>query len=175
MNGAFRGLVTLPEKRYLAVGIEMPWENNLDMQFGFWRLALENGEIARLKERCGCEEAVGLFCYRCDMQAKTFSYHIACENRSGAQAGVFEELILKPQTYARFEGGCGAETERFAAYERLCGAFWGEWLPESGHASLIEPETFACEPGYAAIERFSPEVPLGPYQLNMLFPVTRRT
>ena len=173
MMGTFKGLVTLPEKRYLAVGIMMPWENNLDIQFSFWRDASESGAISRLKERCGSEEVVGLFCYHCDMIGKTFSYHIACENRRGASPGPFEPLVLKPLTYARFEGGCAAWEDGHAAYERLCDAFWSQWLPASGYVSLIEPETGGCEPGYAAIERFTPEVPLTAYRMEMLFPVAR--
>ena len=174
MKDAYMGLLKWPEKRYLAIGITMPWENNLDMQFGFWREALESGQIARLKEHCGGGEVVGLFCWRCDMAAKTFSYHIACENRRGAQPGPYEALTLRPLTYACFEGGCSEPSDAYAAYERLCEAFWGEWLPDSGCESLIEPDTFACEPGYAAIERFTPETPLGEYRLEMMFPVRRK-
>ena len=173
MKEAYKGLLVWPEKRYLALGIAMPWENNLAMQFGFWREAQESGQIARLKERAG-GEVVGLFCWHCDMTAKTFSYHIACENRNDASPGPFEALTLGPQMYACFEGDCAEPSDAHAAYERLCGAFWGEWLPESGFESLIEPDTFACEPGYAAIERFDPEVPLGAYRLEMMVPVRRK-
>ena len=171
MTESFKGLVTLPETRCLAVGVMMPWENNLDVQFGFWRDVSESGAVARLKAYCGSEEVFGLFCYHCDMAAKTFSYHIACENRRDALPGPFESLTLKPLTYARFEGGCAAREDGHAAYERLCDAFWGQWLPGSGYVSLIEPETGGCKPGYAAIERFTPEVPLTAYRLEMLFPV----
>lgn len=173
MKAVFKGLEALPEKRYLAIGIMMPWEDNLGIQFGFWREASENGTIAQLKERCGSEEVVGIFCYRCDMAEKTFSYHIACENKNGASPGPFEPLVLKPLTYARFEGGCEAQEDGHAAYEQVCDAFWGCWLPASGCVSLIEPDTGGCEPGYAAIERFAPEIPLAAYHMEIRFPVSQ--
>ena len=172
-DALFRGLLTLPETRCLAVGIHMPWENNLPLQFAFWQAAQKSGLITQLRERCG-GNIVGLFCHDCDMEARTFSYHIACENRRFSPPGSFEALILKPLTYARFEGVCASPSDRFAAYERLCEAFWGQWLPGSGYISLIEPDTCACHPGYAAIERFEPEVPLSAYRLTMLFPVEKQ-
>ena len=172
MSALHKGLVSLPEMRYLAVGIMMPWENNLEIQFGFWREMAENGTVARLRERCG-GEIVGLFCYRCDMEARTFSYHIACENRNGAAPGPFEALTLQPLCYARFEDACMVREDRFATYERLCEAFWGQWLPSSGYVSLIEPDTCGCLPGFAAIERYRPEVPLDTCWMEMLFPVQK--
>ena len=175
MNARFLGLTAMPGTRYLAVGIMMPWEDNLRIQFGFWKQAEEQGVIARLRERCGSERVVGLFCYRCDMDKRMFSYHIACENRLAAPPGSFEELVLRPLTYARFQGGCAAGEDAHAAYEQTCEAFWGEWLPSSGYVSLIEPETGGCQPGYAAIEAFSPQVPLAAYRLEALFPVEKKS
>lgn len=173
MKDLFKGLISLPEAQYLALGIMMPWENNLDMQFGFWREMAENGTIDRLKAHCGGGEVVGLFCYRCDMEEKTFSYHIACENRNGVSPGPFEALTMKALCYARFENACASRAEHFTAYEQLCEAFWGKWLPQSGYVSLIEPETGGCLPGYAAMERFQPEIPLDGCWMETLFPVRK--
>lgn len=172
MTGLYKGLICLPETRYLAAGVMMPWENNLDRQFGCWREMKENGMLDQMRERCG-GEIVGLFCYHCDMEKRMFSYHVACENRSDASPGPFEELILKALCYARFEDACASREERFATYERLCEAFWGQWLPQSGYVSLIEPETGGGLPGYAAVERYQPEAPLGACRMELLFPVAK--
>ena len=74
----FKGLIQLPETKYLGFGIMMPWEDNLDIQFDLWQKSLNSGKIKALKELCGSEQAIGIFCYRCDTETRTFSYHIAC-------------------------------------------------------------------------------------------------
>ena len=174
MTAVYKGLIALPETRFLAVGMMMPWENNLEAQFGFWREMKENGTVDRLREHCGGGEVAGLFCYRCDMEKRVFSYHIACEKKRDVLPGPFEAMTLKGLDYARFEDVCAAREERFATYERLCGAFWEQWLPASRYVSLIEPETGACLPGFAAVERFQPEIPLGACRMEMLFPVRKK-
>ena len=76
----FKDIISMPETRYLGFGLMMPWENNLEMQFNLWKEAFSSGKIDKLKKICGCEQVIGIFCYNCDMETQTFSYHIACEN-----------------------------------------------------------------------------------------------
>lgn len=72
----FKDIITMPETDYLGFGIMMPWENNLKMQFQLWEEGVMSGKISRLKELCGNEQVMGIFCYQCDMEKQTFSYHL---------------------------------------------------------------------------------------------------
>lgn len=92
----FREIISKPETGYLGFGIMMPWENNLEMQFNFWEDGFTSGKINRLKEICGSEQVIGVFCYKCDMEKQTFSYHISCENK------------------------CTDVEERYKKYDELC-------------------------------------------------------
>lgn len=171
----FKNIVSLPETKYLGFGVIMPWENNLEIQFGLWKEASESGKIDRLKEICGSEQVIGIFCYKCDMETQTFSYHIACENKLNVKSSEFEELKLEALTYACFENRCTDVEQRYAEYNTLCDEIWGQWLPKSNYVSLIEPETFGCVEGYALIEIYTPENPLnGAYNLEMLLPIKRK-
>ena len=171
----FRGIISMPEAQYLGFGLMMPWENNLEIQFALWKDGFASGKIDRLKEICGSEKVVGIFCYKCDMETQTFSYHIACENKLNALSSEFETLKLKTLDYAHFENDCTDVEERFITYEALCNEIWGQWLPESKYISLIEPETFGCVDGYASLELYTPENPNdGSYNLKMLLPIKRK-
>lgn len=171
----FKDIISLPETKYLGFGVMMPWEDNLDIQFNAWDEAFSSGKAARLKEICRSEKLVGIFCYRCDMESQTFSYHIACENKSNAVSTEFEELKLEALSYARFESTCMEYDKRFAEYNALCDEIWGQWLPNSEYISLIEPETFGCAEGYASIEMHTPENPsVVPYKLELLLPVKKK-
>ena len=166
----FKGLVQLPETKYLGFGIMMPWEDNLDIQFGLWQNSLD--KIKTLKELCGSEQAIGIFCYRCDTETRTFSYHIACENKRNASSEEFEELNIFAGTFARFENICDDFSKRFNAYNDMCNEIWGQWLPDSEYTSLIELETSGCVEGYASLEIYSTDNPMiVPYQFKMLLPV----
>lgn len=70
----YKGLVQLPEAKYLGYGIMMPWENNLEMQFDLWREVVPSQKSKMLQKLCGGEQLIGIFCYRCDTKANTFSY-----------------------------------------------------------------------------------------------------
>ena len=87
----FRDILAMPETRYLGFGMMMPWEDNLEIQFNFWKEAFASGKIDKLKEICETEQVVGIFCYKCDMETQTFSYHIACENKLNTLSSEFEE------------------------------------------------------------------------------------
>lgn len=168
----FDGFVQLPETEYLGFGVMMPWENNLEIQFGLWE---DTEKIQRLKTLCGSEQAVGVFCYRCDAEKHTFSYHIACENKNNSSAAEFERLKINAGSFAAFKNTCCGYSERFSAYNELCDEIWGKWLPDSGYISLIELETFGCVEGFASLEIFSPDDPsVIPYQLKILLPVEKR-
>lgn len=118
------------------------------------------------------EQVVGIFCYKCDMETKTFSYHIACENKLNALSSEYEELKLKALDFACFENNCTDVEQRFGQYNALCDEIWGKWLPSSNYFSLIEPETFGCVEGYALLEIYTPENPTtGSYSLEMLLPI----
>lgn len=91
----FEGFIQLPETKYLGFGIMMPWENNLEMQFSLWEKSVTSQKIEMLKELCGSNLAIGIFCYRCDPERHTFSYHIACENKKNAFSTEFEELKIE--------------------------------------------------------------------------------
>ena len=118
---------------------------------------------------------IGLFCYKCDMDSQTFSYHIACENKQNAQSPEFEELVLEELTFSRFKISCTDFEQRFETYNSLCEEIWGQWLPNSNYVSLIEPETFGCVEGYASIEIYTPENPTNSsYKLEMLLPVKNK-
>ena len=170
-----KDIISMPETQYLGFGLMMPWENNLEMQFNLWKEAFSLGKIDRLKEICGSEQVVGIFCYRCDMETKTFSYHIACENKLNAVSAEFEGLKLEALSYARFENNCTDVEQRFVKYNALCDEIWGQWLPNSDYISLIEPETFGCVEGYALIEIYTPENPTdSSYNLEMLLPIQRK-
>ena len=165
----------MPEAQYLGFGLMMPWENNLEIQFALWKDGFASGKIDRLKEICGSEKVVGIFCYKCDMETQTFSYHIACKNKLNASSSEFEVLKLKSLDYACFENNCTDVKERFAKYDALCSEIWGQWLPETEYISLIEPDTFGCADGYALLEMYTPENPTdGPYNLKMLLPIQRK-
>lgn len=171
----FKDIISMHETKYLGFGIMMPWENNLEMQFNLWKEAFETGKADRLKEVCGSDRVIGIFCYKCYMETQTFSYHIACENKLNATSSEFEVLKLNALTFACFENECNNAGERFEKYNALCDEIWGQWLPASNYISLIEPETFGCDEGYAVIEIFTPENPAdGSYNLEMLLPVERK-
>lgn len=172
----FKDIISMSETQYLGFGIMMPWENNLEMQFHFWQEAFSTGKIDRLKEISGCRQVVGLFCYNCNMEIQTFSYHIAGENKRNALSADFETLKLEAGNFARFENHCADAEKRFEKYNALCDEIWGQWLPASDYISLIEPETFGCAAGYASIEMFTPENPTkGVYALEMLLPVKQKS
>lgn len=172
----FKGLIQLPEKRYLSYGIMLPWENNLEIQFDLWKKAVSTQIIKKLMELTGSEQAIGIFCYRCDAENRTFSYHIACENKNNAISTEFEDLKLNAGTFAVFKNECNDYSEMFKSYNDLCEEVWGQWLPNSEYTSLIEFETFGCIEGYASIEIFHPDNPTTvPYQLDMLLPVSKKS
>ena len=153
----------------------MPWENNLEMQFGLWQKGITSQKIKTLKELCGSDQATGIFCYRCDAGAKIFSYHVACENKNNASGSEFEELKINAGTFAQFENTCDVFSDRFKAYNDLCEEIWGQWLPDSGYISLIELETLGCTEGYASLEIYDIGDPMTvPYRLKMLLPVKRK-
>lgn len=141
----FRDFISKSETKYLGFGIMIPWENNLEIQFNLWKDGFTSGKIGRLKEICGSEQVLGIFCYKCDMEKQTFSYHIACENKLNALNSEFEEIKLKTLNYARFENKCTAVEERHSKYNELCNEIWGQWLPASNYISLIEPETLQSQ------------------------------
>lgn len=171
----FKDIISMPETKYLGFGLMMPWEDNLKIQFDIWKEAFESGKVDKLKEICGSEQVIGVFCYKCDMDTRTFSYHIACENKLDASSSEFEELKLEALTYARFENNCTNAEQRFAQYNALCDEIWGQWLPDSNYISLIEPETFGCVDGYALLEIYNPENPTSDaYNLEMLLPIKRK-
>lgn len=170
----FENIIQLPEKSYLGFGIMMPWENNLDIQFGLWKKAVASQKINALKALCKSEQAVGIFCYKCDTENRAFSYHIACENKTNASETEFEELKINAGEFAVFKNICNDHSEVFKTYNELCDEIWGQWLPTSGYTSLIELETFGCVEGYASIEIFHPDDPtVVPYQLEMLLPIKK--
>ena len=171
----YKGLIELPETKYLGFGIMMPWENNLEMQFGLWQRGIASQKIKTLKELCGSDQATGIFCYRCDAKTKTFSYHVACENKNNASGTEFEELKINAGTFAQFENTCDVFSDRLKAYTDLCEEIWGQWLPDSGYISLIELETLGCTEGYASLEIYDTGAPMTvPYRLKMLLPVKRK-
>ena len=168
----FKNIISMPKTKYLGFGLMIPWEDNLEIQFNLWKDAFTTGKIDKLKEVCGSEQVVGIFCYKCDMATKTFSYHIACENKLNALSSEFEELKLEALDFACFENSCTAVDKRFGQYNVLCDEIWGKWLPDSNYISLIEPETFGCVEGYALLEIYTPENPTnGSYNLEMLLPI----
>ncbi|MCH5324546.1 MAG: GyrI-like domain-containing protein [Eubacterium sp.] len=172
----YKGLVQLPETKYLGFGIMMPWENNLEIQFGLWQQAVDFKKIEALKELCGSEQAIGIFCYRCDEKTQTFSYHIACENKNKAVSAEFEELKIDAGTFAQFENTCQNFSDRFKAYNDLCDEIWGKWLPNSDYISLIELETLGSVEGYASLEVYKTGNPTAvPYQFEILLPVKRKS
>ena len=140
----------------------------------------ENGknplENAKIKAKAYYKAfSMPVFCYKCDMDTRTFSYHIACENKLNASSSEFEELKLEALTYARFENNCTNAEQRFAQYNALCEEIWGQWLPDSNYISLIEPENFGCVDGYALLEIYNPENPTSDaYNLEMLLPIKRK-
>ena len=171
----YKGLIELPETKYLGIGILMPWENNLEMQFGLWQEVMSSSKIKKLKELCGSDQATGIFCYRCDAETKTFSYHIACENKTNASSTEFEELKINAGTFAQFENTCDDFSDRFKAYNDLCEEIWGQWLPSSGYISLIELETSGCIEGYASLEVYDTGAPTTvPYSFQMLLPIKKK-
>ena len=171
----YKGLIELPERKYLGFGIMMPWENNLEIQFGLWLNGIESQKIKTLEELCGNDQATGIFCYRCDPETKTFSYHIACENKNNASSTEFEALKINAGTFAQFENKCDDYSDRFKAYNDLCEEIWGQWLPNSGYISLIELETLGCVEGYASLEIYDTGDPMTvPYRFKILLPVKRK-
>ena len=170
----YEGLIQLPEMQYLGFGIMMPWENNLEMQFSLWEESEASHKIERLKELCGSDQAIGIFCYRCDAEKHTFSYHIACENKKNACSEEFEQLTIRAGMFARFKNVCSGFSDRFQDYNDLCNEIWARWLPNSEYISLIELETLGCVEGYAALEFYYPNSPKTvPYRFEMLLPVRK--
>lgn len=45
----FRDIISMPKTKYLCFGIMMPWENNLEIQFDFWKDSFTSGKINQLK------------------------------------------------------------------------------------------------------------------------------
>ena len=171
----YKGLIELPETKYLGLGIMMPWENNLEMQFGLWQKGITSQKIQTLKKICGSDRATGIFCYRCDLETKTFSYHIACENKNNASSKEFEELKINAGTFAQFENICDDFSDRFKAYNDLCEEIWVQWLPNSDYISLIELETLGCTEGYASLEVYDTGDPTTvPYRFEILLPVKKK-
>ena len=172
----FDGIIQLSEKRFLGYGIMMPWENNLEIQFDLWKKAVSSQKIKKLMELTGSNQVVGIFCYRCDTENHTFSYHIACENKNNAISTEFEDLKTNAGSFAVFKNMCNHHSDKFKSYNDLCDEVWGQWLPNSGYTSLIELETFGCVEGYASIEVFYPDNPtVVPYQFEMLLPIKKNT
>lgn len=172
----FEKIIRLPEKKYLGFGLMMPWEDNLEIQFGLWKEAVASQKTNTLKALCKSDRAVGIFCYRCDAENRTFSYHIACENIANASETGFEELKINAGEFAVFKNSCNNISDVFGTYNELCDEIWGQWLPNSGYTSLIELETFGCVEGYASIEIFHPDDPtVVPYQLEMLLPIKKNS
>lgn len=98
----------------------IPWEDNLEIQFNFWKEAFITGKIDISKEVCGSEQVVGIFCYKCDMSTNTFSYYIACENKRNTLRSEFEELKLEALDFACFESNCTDVDKRYGQYNALC-------------------------------------------------------
>ena len=46
----FNKIISMPETMYLGFGIMIPWDNNLEIQFNFWREAFASGRINKLKK-----------------------------------------------------------------------------------------------------------------------------
>ena len=171
----FEKIIQLPEKHYLGFGIMMPWENNLEIQFNLWEKAVSSKNIEKLKELTGSDNVVGIFCYRCDKEKRTFSYHIACENKQNAISTEFEDLKINAGTFAIFKNVCSDFSNRFKSYNELCAEVWEQWLPNSEYISLIEVETLGCIEGYASLEIYTPDNPtVIPYQFEMLLPIRNK-
>lgn len=172
----FEKIIQLPEKRFLGYGIMMPWENNLEMQFDLWKKAVSSQKIEKLRKLTGSNQVAGIFCYRCDAENHTFSYHVACENQKNAFSTEFEDLKINAGTFAVFKNVCDDYADVLKSYNDLCEEVWGQWLPNSEYISLIELETFGCVEGYASLEFFHPDNPaIVPYQFEMLLPVKTNT
>ena len=172
----FERIIQLPEIKFLGYGIMMPWENNLEIQFDLWKKAVLSQKIKKLKELCGSDQVVGIFCYRCDAEKHTFSYHIACENKKNVLNTEFENLKINAGTFAIFKNVCNDYSDVFKSYNDLCEEVWGQWLPNSEYTSLIELESFGCVEGYASIEFYHPDNPtIVPYQFGMLLPVRKNS
>lgn len=168
----FKEIVTLSEKKYLGFGKMIPWENSMQIQFDMWDKEVADGSIAKLKKICKTDEVVGIFCYRCDNDTQTFSYHISCENNSKVIRDEFDEITLLSQKYARFLGTCSDLDQRVSTYNSLCDEIWKDWVPENEYQSLIELETNGGIEGYASIEIFHPENPLiVPYNFEIWLPI----
>lgn len=171
----FKKIISMPRTNYLGFGCMMPWEDNLQIQFKLWEEAFATSKIDKLKEICGNEQVVGIFCYKCDMATEKFSYHIACENKRNAISSEFEELKLEALDFACFENNCTDTHERFEQYTALCDEIWGKWLPDSEYISLIETATLGCVDGYASLEIYTPENPTnGSYTLEIRLPIKRK-
>ncbi|WP_167958409.1 GyrI-like domain-containing protein [Anaerosporobacter faecicola] len=170
----FKDIVEQSEKKYLGFGITIPWENNIEIQFDFWKRNLENGKIEALKEFCHAEEVYGLFCYRCNCDRKTFSYHIVCENKQNKKDKQYEELTLYASDFARFVHTYEDRKQIYTQYTALCDEIWGKWLPNSDYVSLIELETNGCIEGYASIERYQCNNPtFTPNEFEIWIPVSK--
>lgn len=170
----FKEVVILSQKKYLGFGINMPWENNLEIQFDFWRNSIESGKIQALQKFCHAEQVYGVFCYSCNCDEKTFSYHIACENKQNKIGDQYEELTLYESAYAKFINTYKTINQRNIQYQALCDELWEKWLPNSDYISLIEVETNGCMEGYASIEIYKQNNPfILPNEFELWIPVQR--
>ncbi len=171
----FKDIITLPEKKYLGFGKMIPWENSMQIQFKMWDEGFADGRISKLKKLCQSDKVLGIFCYRCDNDTHTFSYHIACENISNEVNDEFDELTLLPLTFARFTGICSDLNQRVSTYNSLCDEIWKHWLSENEYISLIELETNGGIEGYASVEIFNPENPSNvPYNFEIWLPIKNK-
>ncbi len=159
----------------LGKGKMLPWDNSMKIQFEMWKEYYNNGTIERLMKLCNTDKVYGLFCYKCDVDNKTFSYHIVCENIPQVKSNEFEEFSLFPSKYVMFKTSSNSEFEnKYIFYNDLCDEIWKEWLPKSGYISLIEPETKGCEDGYASLELYNPINPQSnPFEIEIWLPIEK--
>lgn len=158
----------------LGKGKMLPWDNSMQTQFEMWKQYYADGTIEKLMKLCKTDKVYGLFCYHCDMNSKTFSYHIVCENPTFIKNDEYEEFVLFPSQYATFKVSGNDVDNKHIIYNELCDEIWNEWLPKSGYVSLIEPETKGCEEGYASIELYHPISPMvSPYEIEIWLPVEK--
>ena len=158
----------------LGLGKMMPWEDSMVLQFEMWNQYYADGTIKNLMHLCNTDKVYGLFCYRCDMDTQTFSYHIVCERPLELENTEYEEFTLYPSQYVIFKAHGTDIENKHVFYNELCDEIWREWLPKSGYISLIEPETKGCEEGYASLEVYSPINPqVAPYEIEIWLPIAK--
>jgi predicted transcriptional regulator YdeE len=167
-------IVSCDQLNLLELGQMLPWENSIKMQFKMWNRYYSDGTIRRLMDLCKTDKVYGLFCYKCDMDTQTFSYHIVCERPSEIRNTEFEEFTLYPSQYGIFKTHGNSIANKHIIYNELCDAIWKEWLSKSGYISLIEPETKGCEEGYASLEIYNSINPqITPYEIEIWLPISK--